>query len=67
MLPDLSLRTAQAALLYLGFDPGTIDGVTGKRTRSAIIAFQEKAGLPETGELDTDTESTLLGEAFKSD
>ncbi|TPQ24257.1 N-acetylmuramidase domain-containing protein [Methylomonas koyamae] len=66
MLPDLGLRTAQAALLYLGFDPGTIDGVTGKRTRSAITAYQEKAGLPKTGGLDTTTESTLLSQAFPS-
>lgn len=66
MLPDLGLRTAQAALLYLGFDPGTIDGVTGKRTRSAITAYQEKTGLPKTGELDTATENTLLSQAFQS-
>jgi len=64
LLPDLGLRTAQAALSYLGLDPGPIDGVRGRRTRSALIAFQQQSGLPETGELDGDTESRLLKRAF---
>jgi hypothetical protein len=64
ILPDLTLRTAQAALLYLGLDPGSIDGLRGRRTRSALMQFQERSGLPETGELDHDTESKLLAEAF---
>ncbi|MEI6268335.1 MAG: N-acetylmuramidase domain-containing protein [Methylococcaceae bacterium] len=28
ILPDLALRTAQTVLLYFGFNPGTVDGVT---------------------------------------
>jgi hypothetical protein len=64
ILPDLTLRTAQAALLYLGIDPGPIDGFRGRRTRSALMQFQEQSGLVETGELDRDTESQLLAEAF---
>lgn len=64
--PDLALRTAQAALLYLGFDPGAVDGVRGRRTHSALMQFQERSGLPETGELDHDTEDKLLTEAFRS-
>lgn len=64
LLPDLAFRTAQAALLYLGIDPGPIDGLRGRRTRSALIQFQEQSGLPATGELDRDTESALLAEAF---
>jgi hypothetical protein len=63
--PDLTLRTAQAALLYLGFDPGAVDGVRGRRTLSALMQFQERFGLPETGELDHDTEAKLLAEAFR--
>lgn len=62
--PDLALRTAQAALLYLGFDPGPIDGLRGRRTRSALMQFQQRCGLSETGELDHDTESKLMAEAF---
>ena len=66
LLPDLALRTAQAALLYLGIDPGPIDGFRGRRTRSALTQFQEQSGLPETGELDHDTESKLLAKAFSA-
>lgn len=66
ILPDLALRTAQAALLYLGFDPGPVDGLRGRRTRSALMQFQERSGLLETGDLDHDTESKLLAEAFRA-
>jgi hypothetical protein len=64
ILPDLALRTAQAALLYLGFDPGPIDGLRGRRTRSALMLFQAQSALPETGDLDHDTERKLLATAF---
>ena len=57
-------RTAQAALKYLGIDPGPIDGLRGRSTRSALVRFQEKSGLPVTGEFDEDTETKLLAEAF---
>jgi hypothetical protein len=66
ILPDLSLRSAQAALFYLGFDTGPIDGFLGRRTCSALIQFQTSRNLPVTGELDEDTESKLLDEAFPS-
>jgi hypothetical protein len=65
-LPNLGLRTAQAALLFLGFDPGPVDGVRGRRTRSGLIQFQENAGLSQSGELDLDTESALLKAAFSN-
>jgi hypothetical protein len=64
ILPDLTLRTTQAALRYLGIDPGPVDGLRGRRTRSAIIQFQERFGLQATGELDQDTEDKLNAEAF---
>ena len=63
-LPNLALRTAQAALTYLGLEPGPVDGVAGKRTRTALAKFQARAGLPQTGELDPTTEGKLLAEAF---
>lgn len=46
--PDLNVRTAQAYLTYLGFSPGSVDGLMGRMTRSALNDFQEKHGLPET-------------------
>lgn len=45
-LPDLTIRTAQVYLTYLGFNPGGIDGLPGKFTFSALNNFQTKNGLP---------------------
>ena len=63
--PDLGLRTAQAALLYLGFNPGPVDGLWGVRTRSALCAYQSLHDLPE--KLDTATQEMLLAAAFSPD
>lgn len=64
MLPDLQLRTAQAALKYLGMDPGPIDGIRGRRTFSALINFQQQESLAETGLLDQDTLERLEKKVF---
>ena len=66
LLPDLTLRTAQAALTYLGIDAGPIDGLRGRRTTSALSEFQQTRGLPVSGNLDPDTEVKLLAEAVPS-
>lgn len=47
---EMPLRRAdveemQTLLQQLGFDPGTIDGMAGSKTRNAIKAFQQRAGL----------------------
>lgn len=57
--PVQSGLEAQVALARLGFSPGSIDGVTGSQTRSALRAFQKRMGLPQTGELDSATRATL--------
>ncbi len=49
----------QAALASAAFSPGSIDGIMGPKTRAALQAFQQKCGLPATGELDAATESKL--------
>jgi hypothetical protein len=54
-LPDLEVRGAQAALFYLGFNPGRIDGILGPRTRKAIRSFRIAEGLPAGDELDGET------------
>ncbi len=64
ILPDLGLRRAQAALTYLGINPGPVDGFRGRRTRSALSEFQERFGLTASGELDNETEDKLMAEAF---
>ena len=51
-LPNLEIRTAQVALLFLGYSPGKIDGIIGPRTRAAIKTFRIAAGLPAGEELD---------------
>jgi hypothetical protein len=63
--PDLRLRAMQAALLYAGFDPGRIDGVLGKKTRAALLAFQATHGLAQTGDQNSDTEARLFAVAFR--
>jgi len=62
--PDLRLRAVQAALLYAGFEPGPVDGLLGKRTRAALLAFQTKQGLAQTGDANSDTEARLFAVAF---
>ncbi len=58
-LPSLEVRAAQLRLTYLGEDPHGIDGFAGPRTAAALRAFQERAGLPATGELDEVTARAL--------
>lgn len=67
MLPDIGLRAAQVALTYLGIDPGPIDGLRGRKTRGALVDFQQREGLPQTGELDEFTNERLLAAAFPED
>jgi hypothetical protein len=63
--PDLTVRAAQVLLSYLGYEPGKVDGMMGKYTRSAMNAFQEDRGLPVTRDLD-DVTFARLSEAASS-
>ncbi len=45
------LEGVQTKLAALGYDPGPVDGVMGRRTRAAIQAFQADAGLRVDGEI----------------
>lgn len=60
---DLRARTAQGALLYLGYAPGDPDGVVGQNTRRAIAAFRKDTGLPAGDGLDDATFNTLMKNA----
>lgn len=44
-----TIRQIQMGLAKLGYDPGAADGVAGTKTRSAIRAFQQEAGMPANG------------------
>lgn len=58
--PDVTdVRWAQAKLSEAGINPGPVDGVMGNRTHAAIRIYQEKQGLPVTGELDEPTMQAL--------
>jgi hypothetical protein len=58
-LPDLSVRAAQVFLTYLGFHPGTIDGIAGRLTYSALNDFQQQNNLPVTSEINDDVLAKL--------
>lgn len=45
----LSTKGVQLALQKAGFDPGPIDGIPGKRTKAATVAFQSAHGLKPDG------------------
>ena len=51
---------AQVELSRRGFSCGSIDGVRGLQSASALQAFQRNEGLPESGELDQATKAALL-------
>lgn len=60
---DLRARTAQGALLYLGYAPGDPDGVLGQNTRAAIRAFRKANGLGASGELDDKVYAAIMKQA----
>lgn len=49
---DPVVEQVQGILKDLDFYSGTVDGLSGPNTRKAIQAYQQKVGLPETGEID---------------
>jgi hypothetical protein len=62
-LHNLEMRTAQVALLFLGYAPGKIDGCIGPRTRAAIKNFRVAAGSSAGEELDGPTYRLLCKKA----
>ncbi|MDO6462302.1 peptidoglycan-binding domain-containing protein [Granulosicoccaceae sp. 1_MG-2023] len=50
-----SLRLVQQKLNFRGYQAGVADGLMGKRTRAALIAFQRDQNLPQTGQADSAT------------
>jgi hypothetical protein len=43
--PAMTLKEIQSALLSLGYAPGKVDGILGKKTVAAVKAFQTKAKI----------------------
>lgn len=59
-LPDLTTRQAQMLLMFLDIDPGAIDGIAGRRTRSAVVRFRQERGLPVSDAIDDQLVVALL-------
>ena len=57
--PKLDVRRVQTLLAELGYEPGAIDGLMGRRTASAIRAFQKAEGLAVDGRLSADLVAAL--------
>ena len=57
--PDPMVEAIQHALTEKGFDPGTVDGAMGWRTRGALRVFQRSVGLPDSGRVDSATLAAL--------
>ena len=65
-LPDVPVRTAQMYLTYQNEKPGPIDGVMGNTTRTALLSFQSKQGLPGSGVADIATLERLQALLFSA-
>jgi lipoprotein-anchoring transpeptidase ErfK/SrfK len=57
--PVKNILEAQVALAREGFSAGSIDGVNGNQTRSALQAFQRHEKIPVSGDLDLATREKL--------
>jgi hypothetical protein len=51
LLPDINVRATQIYLTYLGYQPGSIDGILGRSTYAALNDFQRQNGLALTNEI----------------
>ncbi len=58
-LPDLGVREGQLLLLFLGFNPGGVDGAFGPNTKKALNRFQGEHHLPLTAGFDPATLEAL--------
>ena|ERR1039457_5677792 len=59
--PDqpMTLAEAQAKLNSLGYLVGKADGIMGSKTHAQLKLFQKSQSIPETGELDDNTQAAL--------
>ena len=57
---DYDVYRVQIKLKELGYDPGSTDGIWGKKTTAALEHFQQDNGLPVTGQLDEQTRVNLF-------
>lgn len=53
------VREAQRTLRELGYQPGPLDGVVGRKTREALEKYQRSEGIEITRRLDPETMARL--------
>ncbi len=58
-MTDLTVREGQVRLMFLGFDPGGVDGQMGAHTKAALNGFQARHHLPTTSSFDAATMEAL--------
>jgi localization factor PodJL len=46
------VKTIQTLLADAGYDPGPADGRAGPKTTRAVKDYQQKSGVPATGQID---------------
>lgn len=63
----MTLKDIQQALKDLGFEPGPIDGIRGRRTINAIKAFQAEHGLVADGIVGKNTKAALFNDIQTQD
>ena len=56
----MTIKQIQALLTYLGYDPGTVDGINGPNTTAAVLAFQRQEDLQQDGRPGPATQAALL-------
>jgi hypothetical protein len=57
--PIEEISGVQGRLNNLGYDCGLIDGVLGKQTKEALLAYQNDHGLNKSGDIDEETRRHL--------
>ncbi len=51
VISSANVITTQSLLARLGYNPGPADGQMGPRTRDAILLFEERSGMPQSGRI----------------
>ncbi len=65
-IPDLDIRAAQLYLTYLGFHPGSIDGIAGQHTMGALAQFQAQHGIQSSMTIDDQCVAQLQDALMKT-